>query len=447
MPTHEPREPQENPARPAARRRVRRAAVGAALLLAATVPAAGAVPAHGGGNAPAAVTARPARAELPAPTGPYAVGTAALHLTDRSRRDPWRPDRVRELMVSFWYPAVGGTGGDGVAPHMEPGAAAHFGSADGMGAQNYGVPPGSTDWAATRSHARPRARVLPGGARPVVLYSSGIGDPRTWNTGLVEELASRGYVVVTLDHTYEASEVLLPGGRLATSVLPGLMDRPDRDIRVLTRTAMKARVDDTRFVLDRLDELRKGRSKVARSLPRGLTDALDPKRIGMAGQSSGGFTAAQAMHDDPRIAAGINMDGQMHFPTTADGQGTALGTAARDGLDRPFLLIGSSAEVANNRPSWEAFARNTRGWHRQVTLRNTAHSAFTDAAPLLPQLARQGAVPEDVVRDTIGTLPPDRAVAATRAYVTSFFDHWLRGRDDHLLDGPSARFPEAVRVR
>ncbi|MGW3495723.1 hypothetical protein [Streptomyces sp. NPDC001020] len=41
MPTHEPREPQENPARPAARRRVRRAVVGAALLLAATVPAAG----------------------------------------------------------------------------------------------------------------------------------------------------------------------------------------------------------------------------------------------------------------------------------------------------------------------------------------------------------------------------------------------------------------------
>jgi hypothetical protein len=36
--------------------------------------------------------------------------------------------------------------------------------------------------------------------------------------------------------------------------------------------------------------------------------------------------------------------------------------------------------------------------------------------------------------------------AAQRAYVTSFFDRWLRGRDDHLLDGPSPRYPDVVFV-
>jgi alpha-beta hydrolase superfamily lysophospholipase len=39
----------------------------------------------------------------------------------------------------------------------------------------------------------------------VVLYSPGAGDPRTWETALVQDLASRGYVVVTIDHTYDAS--------------------------------------------------------------------------------------------------------------------------------------------------------------------------------------------------------------------------------------------------
>ncbi|WNI23298.1 hypothetical protein [Streptomyces sp. ITFR-16] len=34
--------------------------------------------------------------------------------------------------------------------------------------------------------------------------------------------------------------------------------------------------------------------------------------------------------------------------------------------------------------------------------------------------------------------------AASRAYELSFFDRWLRGHNDHLLDGPSARFPEMV---
>ncbi len=51
-------------------------------------------------------------------------------------------------------------------------------------------------------------------------------------------------------------------------------------------------------------------------------------------------------------------------------------------------------------------------------------------------------MPEDVVRADIGDVRPERAVLATRAYVGSFLDRWLRGHDDRLLDGPSALFPE-----
>lgn len=59
----------------------------------------------------------------------------------------------------------------------------------------------------------------------------------------------------------------------------------------------------------------------------------------------------------------------------------------------------------------------------------------------------QAGVGRDVVERKIGTVEPERAVAAQRAYVTSFFDRWLRGRDDHLLDGPSPGYPEVVFVR
>jgi hypothetical protein len=42
---------------------------------------------------------------------------------------------------------------------------------------------------------------------------------------------------------------------------------------------------------------------------------------------------------------------------------------------------------------------------------------------------------------------PDRAVTAVRAHVVSFFDRWLRGHDDHLLDGPSPHYPEITFVQ
>src|SRR3954468_22176860 len=164
-----------------------------------------------------------ARLTLPAPTGRYPVGTVDLHLIDHSRANPWTatPPR-RELMVSLWYPA---TDADRYprAPHMLPAAAAHFGSAAGAGSTLYDIPARSVDFAATRTSGHEGAPV----ARhkrpfPVVLYSPGAGDPRTWETTEVQDLASRGYLVVTIDHTYDASEVQFPDGRVVGGLLKQL---------------------------------------------------------------------------------------------------------------------------------------------------------------------------------------------------------------------------------
>ncbi|MFE7039569.1 hypothetical protein ACFU9X_08995 [Streptomyces atratus] len=56
--------------------------------------------------------------EVPRPTGPYATGRDTLHLTDRSRQDPWVPAAgARQLMVSVHYPARPGSG-TATAPYM-----------------------------------------------------------------------------------------------------------------------------------------------------------------------------------------------------------------------------------------------------------------------------------------------------------------------------------------
>ncbi|MGW2251177.1 alpha/beta hydrolase family protein [Kitasatospora sp. NPDC001660] len=415
----------------------------AAVLLAATATL-------GVVGAPGAVAARgesigqQARAWLPRPTGPYPVGTTALRLTDDRRDDPWKPGRHRELMISFWYPTTRPATGSDRAPYMVRDAADHFGSAGSVGQSDYGFEPGRTDWAAIRTHARTDAPALPGSKRPVVLYSAGFGDPRTWGTGLVEDLASRGYVVVTVDHTYDVSEVAFPDGDLATSVFPALMAQPGLDIGALLRKTLQTRVDDTRFVLDQLAGLRQDKQ-----LPAGLAASLDLDRIGMVGHSGGGSAALQTMHDDPRLKVGVNLDGQLHFPGP-DGTGVHLTTVAEDGLTRPFLLMGTQNPDSGSyhqQPGWDALWQHSPGWHADVTLTGSRHSSYTDAQSLLPQLARQGAISPAKLNDDVGDVRPDRAVLATRSYVASFFDRWLRGHDDHLLDGPSPRFPEMVYER
>ncbi|WP_030562619.1 alpha/beta hydrolase family protein [Streptomyces aureocirculatus] len=410
--------------------RSRRSALTLGLAVATVLAAGAAAPAAAHGAAGAPVPDRPGvRAVLPAPTGPHAVGTFSTRLVDASRPDPWVSSRPhRELMVSVWYPARA-TGGHRLAPYMAAGAAARWGAAE-----RHGIPSGAVDWAGMRTHARegaPLKRAVArsghGGRLPVLVYSAGAGDPRTWGTSLAEEMASRGYVVVTVDHTYESPGVQFPDGSVTDDkpVRDALAQAGPEGMPQLLEKVLTVRVADDKFVLDRLT-----------SLPHGLGEAVDTRRVGMFGQSAGGIATAETMYEDKRVRAGLNMDGTLEY--NGEPNGTNLMPVARHGLDRPFVLMGRDGSDHTTEPSWAPFWKHSTGWKRDLTLRGAKHQTYTDLAAVLPQAG----VGRDVVEKNIGTVDPARATAAQRAYATAFFDRWLRGRDNHLLDGPSPRFPE-----
>ncbi|MEU7595206.1 hydrolase [Streptomyces sp. NPDC039022] len=400
----------------------------------------GTVAGAGGGRAVAGASGGvPVRMVLPAPTGPYGVGGVALRLVDEGRRDPWVAGRAcRELMVSVRYPA-GTAGGCARVPQMLPGEAAAFAAWSNFSKV---MSEGMADWGATRTHAWRGAPVAQPGGRgfPVVLHSPGAADPRGLGSTLCDELASRGYVVVSIDHTYEAPGVQFPDGRVEYSRMreeAGKAQRPEQVVALLKKLTA-VRVADTRFVLDQL-----GRAVVLPRMPGGV---LDLRAVGMFGHSGGGFTAAQAMHDDRRIRAAVNMDGVMGY-TQRDDDPANPSTVGTDGLDRPLLLMGKEGDDHHTVASWKAVWERSSGWHLDLTLTGAGHASFTDAQSLVPQLARKAGLPREAVEELVGTVAPERSVAAQRAYVTAFFDRWLRGRDSGLLDGPSGRFPEIRFVR
>ncbi|MCQ8189270.1 alpha/beta hydrolase [Streptomyces rugosispiralis] len=397
-------------------------------LLAATALAAVGVGAARS-KAVAAPVARRVRLTLPAPTGPYPVGTVSHRLVDHHRPDPWVASRPsRELMVSVRYPARDVERYPRAA-QMSPGEAAGFDRLNNFG----GVPRGRVDWAATRTFAHqgaPPARARRGAACPVVLYSPGVGDPRSLGTTLTDELASRGYVVISVDHTYDASAVEFPDGRIETSRLPAEYERAEREGTVveLLRKTCAVRVADLRLVLDRLETI--------------APTPLDPSATGAFGQSAGGFAALQAMHDDRRIAAAANLDGLLAY-VQEDHDPGPLSTVAADGVDRPVLLMGKDGNDHHTVPSWGALWEHGSGPRLDLTLLGSGHATYTDATSMLPRIAARLRLPKEMVTAAIGTVTPERAVAVQRAYVPAFFDRELRHRDDGgLLDGPSARYPE-----
>lgn len=303
-----------------------------------------------------------------------------------------------------------------LAPQMLPGAAAHYGSPDGYGYQGYGVPPGKIDWSATMTSGHvdaPVARAGHGQRFPVVLYSPPAGEPRTWETTLVQDLASRGYIVVTMDPTYEASEVEFPGGRVIDGELGQWFTQAqqDHDFPALAKKILSTRVADTRFVLGRLTALVGGADPGTgrQRLPEGLPGAMDLRRVGMFGVSAGGITTAEAMYSDARIKAGIDLDGNVDSPLLPPGD--FLSPVWRQGLDQPLLFMGDPRTDHRSVPSLNAFWAHTPGWHLDLTLDGAkGENAYKDAVPLIPQIARELHLPRSFVTGDIGAIAPAQAV-------------------------------------
>jgi hypothetical protein len=417
-----------------------------------------------------AVTALPGRAwatdqssrvrlALPALTGPYGIGTVALHLVDPARQDPLSLSAgPRELMVNLWYPARE-TNHCSLASWMSPGALSYFRpELEDFLSYSPDTPPdqppvdtpvslAGVDFPTTHGHqGAPVAR----SARryPVVLFSPGYSWGREMGTVLVEDLASHGYVVVTMSHTYESWEVEFPGGRVERGIHD--VDNPANDPTHDPYVAVKIRLADTRFVLDQLTALNAGHNPDAEKhpLPAGLRRCLDLAKIGIFGHSLGGATAAQAVAHDDRVIAGVNLDGSfipdqsILPPTTPEQTDAAYHQFAAEMGSKPFMIMGSRDESPDDHGLMTSIVwHDLRGWRRFVSLAGSTHGSYQDFEALLPQLSAAGVLQPAAV--WIGTIPPDHAIAAERAYIRAFFDLSLRNRDSHLLDGPSDNYPEA----
>ncbi|WP_327673070.1 MULTISPECIES: alpha/beta hydrolase [unclassified Streptomyces] len=386
--------------------RHRSAAVATLLTLALSAPFLGAAPAVSAGTEQTAPRAQYSSGlELPPLTGPYPVGRRTLHLVDRNRTDPWVPTAGgRELMVTVAYPARSARGLP--AAYMTDEEAQLLLEARGLG----GVVPRETV-AGARTHAHVGARPAPGHF-PLILLSPGFSMPRTTLTSLAEDLASRGYVVASVDHAYESVGTAFPGGRTLTCVACDRVGTPEEQAAVV-----RGRAKDMSFVIS---ELTSGRQAGA------VARVIDRNRIGIGGHSIGGATAAATMAADSRVRAGVDLDGDLLLHPAAAGLGR-----------RPFMMLGAeSTHSPDNRTTdWPEAWNHLNGWKRWLTVAGAEHFSFTD----LPYLAGQLGLSDPAV-----PLSGERGWRITRDYVSAFFDLHLRNISQPLLNGPTATHSEVA---
>lgn len=356
--------------------------------------------------------------KLPKPTGSYTVGTRTLFLVDDSRIEDASssPDTKRELMVQVWYPAMPGHNSMArYRPRRETTLISSYMSV-------------------LRTNSYLDAPVAQNGAPfPVLLFNPAWGGGRAQNTFLTEELASHGYVVVSIDHPYNAHRVAFPDGKVVDSNASWVVSYPDSsttdDVKAVWNKELTKWIADNLFVLNQLAVLNRDASSP-------WYGRLNTNLVGAVGHSFGGSASIGAAVADARIKSAINMDGWIFnalVGRTAKQQIMVMYESIPD-VD-PLAQPPSTATVSEklDHEDFTALQHSvTQYGGFMVGIKGVDHMDFTDK-PLFSPLRRisgRGAVSAKRVQEIV------------RAYVLSFFDETLRGKRSPLLDREGSPFPE-----
>ena len=192
---------------------------------------------------------------LPNPGGSYSVGTETFHWVDSSRME-WftgeNPNDVREIIVQTWYPA-NLKGGLKPEPYLD---FIDLRSKTLAGAGN--IPeffPRHLNHIYTNSYKNIPI-IKSNQLMPVVIFSHGITGTRHLHQAMYEYLVSRGFIVMALDHSFDANLTIFPDGHLA-DYRSDITGHPD-SVNVRTMQ-MNTRVADISFILDQLDKIQSGK--------------------------------------------------------------------------------------------------------------------------------------------------------------------------------------------
>jgi len=339
-----------------------------------------------------AADANQPRLDLPQPNGCHAVGTRTIVLRD-SRRS-------RDLLVTMWYPAM--ESASTLAPYMDKK------TADAL-AEEWKLQPNFQRLVLT--HARLQAPIAERGPFPVVLLEHGSSVVPAIYTVLAEGLASTGFIVVATNHPADSLISVFPDGHELkfTPYWPAEADRRTQGVAI-GKFADEVLVADVRFVLDQLHEIN--------SHDPFWHGHLDLSETGIVGHSMGGTTAALATQEEPRILAGVNLDGSTYPGMNADVRPIPV--------HKPFLFLATEEHASGETRAREYIGSESNTYY--VVVSGADHMSFADG----------GLVSSRFTRD----LKPDdsafeRALLTsilTRSLVEEFFAKYLKAGAAPNLD-------------
>ena len=235
-------------------------------------------------------------------TGQHLIGTKRMVWIDSTRTN-WFLDGYgpyRQLMAQIWYPTDASALLSSVkkSKYIDNKKALTY----TIELQGYEIPEILTNQIGSiKCNSWEDALPFSNKKFPILIFSHGHGGLRTQNTNQVEELVSHGYIVIAVDHTYDAGFVEFPDGNIAYSLTAKPEGERLNETPETFYTRFGYRVDDIDFVINKIDSFDE--------YDLNISSIMDKNNIGIFGHSFGCLTSVYATYFNDRIKSCFGLDG------------------------------------------------------------------------------------------------------------------------------------------
>ena len=300
--------------------------------------------------------------DIPKPTGNKNIATYSIELIDSNRLE-WftdSPNDLRKIMIQVWYPTNEYEGEKEL--YIDYGDIRIKALAD-----QFDYNPGLfRKLINIKTNSIKRAVPSNDSSFPLIIFSHGLGGNRTQNTIMVEELASHGYVVIAIEHPYDANISIFDNGEIA-DYRSGInyqrrhsQKLTPEEFWAIRLPQLKTRASDVSFVINQIE---------IGEFPSQLLKIIDSDNIGIFGHSFGGATSIYSSYVDDRIDACINLDGWMVVVPD---------DIINNGIGKNFMYIGQEQwDEKLNYQKLEVFIKSNLK-SSKILIPGTTHYDFSD---------------------------------------------------------------------
>ena len=346
---------------------------------------------------------------LPKPTGEYAVGTFTYTVKD-DREEVMPRGGMRSVAARVYYPVSkdsveGCSKPVGLSENMIKGFKMAFKVA----------PDFKKNPEMNVSECYINAPRIPDKKFPLIMFNHGYNSYREGNSFLCIDLASHGYVVICVTHSYEGLCTEFDDGsfvffdkiitkKMYEPMLPGILAVLKLTKSRGTDEELAEKFDEAqrkycRFMMGRLPEWVKDNEAALEYAKKNLSDLIDfEKGVGVSGHSMGGNTAYALCARNSDFTCGINIDGGL------------FGDYSDDIMTKPFMQLSCKD---NEYVVTRVYLRHTKPIYK-VFFKDMKHIGFADAKHMIP------------MKSVVGKLDADTAHELVSKCHLEFFDAFLK---------------------